>query len=113
VDRTTLGKLPDGEAGKLLRRLSRVLGVRPKQIRAKLLDCGDAGAVAGTCWNGSPYQPVPVAEDVDQAVALRILEQGEDYPAVVAQRRSLRTYPRPYGINAAHLLGYLSPITEE
>ncbi len=113
VARTTLGKLPDGESDKLVRRLSRVVGVKPKRIRAKLLNCGDADAVSGTCWNGSPYQPVPVAEDVDQSVALRILEQGEDYPAVIAQQRSVRAYPSPYGINAAHLLGYLSPITED
>ncbi len=112
VDRTTLGKLPDDEADTLLRRLSRAVEVKPKRIRAMLLDCGRTGSVAGTCWNGSPYQPVPIADDVDQDVALRILEQAEDYPAVVAQQQSLRTYPRPFGVNAAHLLGYLSPITE-
>lgn len=112
VDRTTLGKLPDGDADTLLRRLAKAVGVKAGRIRAMLLDCGQPGSVAETCWNGSPYQPVPVAEDVDQDVALRILEQPEDYPAVVAQQQSLRSYPQPYGINAAHLLGYLSPITE-
>jgi len=69
--------------------------------------------VSGTCWNGSPYQPVPVAEDVPQRIAISILEQSEDYPAVLAESTSVRAYPSPYGINAAHLLGYLSPITEE
>jgi penicillin-binding protein 2 len=67
----------------------------------------------GTCWNGSPYQPVPVAEDVSQQTAVSILEQGEDFPAVLAESQSVRAYPSPFGINAAHLLGYLSPITEE
>ncbi len=112
VDRTTLGKLPEGESDTLLRRLSKAVGVKAKRIRAMLLDCGQSGSVAGTCWNGSPYQPVPIAQDVDQDVALRILEQPEDYPAVIAQQQSLRSYPQPFGINAAHLLGYLSPITE-
>ena len=32
---------------------------------------------------------------------------------MVATKQSVRAYPEPYGINAAHLLGYLSPITED
>ena len=75
------------------------------------MTCGDPGSKRGRCWNGSPYQPVPVATDVRQSVALRILEQPEDYPAVVAQQQSVRSYPRPYGVNLADIVGYLSPIT--
>ena len=30
------------------------------------MTCGDPGSVPGECWNGSPYQPVPVATDVHQ-----------------------------------------------
>ena len=67
----------------------------------------------GDCWNGSPYQPVPIARDVAQDVALRFLEQPEDYPGVLAEQESVRAYPGPFGINLAHVLGYLSPITEE
>ena len=66
-----------------------------------------------TDWNGSPYQPVPIAADVPQRIALRLLEQPEDYPGVVVEQQSVRAYPRPYGINLAHVLGYLSPITED
>src|SRR4029079_5772123 len=51
------------------------------------------------------------APEVRQAVALRILEQPEDYPAVVAQQQSVRAYPRPYGVNLADIVGYLSTIT--
>ena len=32
---------------------------------------------------------------------------------MLAEQQSVRAYPSPYGINAAHLLGYLSPITED
>ena len=84
-----------------------------RTVEARLVNCGDPGSVRGVCWNGSPYQPVPVASDVSKKVALRILEQPEDYPGVVAEQQSVRSYPEPYGINAAHLLGYLSPITED
>ena len=41
-----------------------------------------------------------------------MLEQSEDYPGVLAQQESVRAYPSPYGVNGAHVLGYLSPITE-
>lgn len=112
IDRTTLGKLPQDQRDRLVGRVARATGSTVDDIRARLLNCGDAGSVEGTCWNGSPYQPVPVDSDVEQEVALLIREQGEDYPAVVVQPQSVRAYPRPYGINAAHLLGYLSPITE-
>lgn len=113
VDRTLLGKLGDEEQDRLLQRLARVVGQRVSRIRGSLLNCGAADSVAGTCWNGSPYQPVPVATDVSEDVALRVLEQSEDYPAVIVDKQSTRAYPEPYGVNAAHLLGYLSPITED
>ncbi|TWH00681.1 penicillin-binding protein 2 [Nocardioides sp. J9] len=113
LDRTLIGRMSEEDRAELLSRTARAIGVKVPRIRARLLLCGDEGAVAGTCWNGSPYQPVPVAQDVPETAALRILEQPEDFPGVVVDRQSVREYPSPYGINAAHLLGYLSPITKE
>jgi len=113
VDRTMLRKMDDQQQEALLRRVARTVGSTYEDVRARTLLCGEPGSVEGTCWNGSPYQPVPVAEDVPQQTAVSILEQSEDYPAVLAESVSVRAYPSPYGINAAHLLGYLSPITEE
>ena len=55
---------------------------------------------------------VPVAEDVSQSLAASILEQSEDFPGISAESRKVRAYPSPFGINAAHVLGYNSPITE-
>ncbi len=113
IDRTLLGKLPKRQQRTVLDRVSVTTGVAARKVEARLLTCGDPGSVPGTCWNGSPYQPVPVAEDVERDVALRILEQPEDFPAVLAEAQSLRSYPRPFGINLAHVLGYLSPVTGE
>ena len=113
LDRTMLRKMTDTEQRTLLKRLSKAVRVSVGRIRARTLLCGETGAVAGTCWNGSPYQPVPVAEDVRQQVAVSIMEQGEDFPSVLVEPESVRAYPSPYGINAAHLLGYLSPITSD
>jgi penicillin-binding protein 2 len=113
IDRGTLAKLPDSEQRSLLHRVARVTDVAVPRIHRLLTTCGEDKAVQGDCWNGSPFQPVPVAVDVPQPMALRVLEQPEDFPGVTAEQQSLRAYPAPYGINAAHLLGYLSPITGE
>lgn len=112
IDRTMLGKMTEHQQDVLVGRVAGVVDVSERSIRRSLVTCGDEGSVPGECWNGSPYQPVPVASDVEQAVALRILEQPEDYPGVLAEQQSVRAYPKPYGVNLAHVLGYLSPITE-
>jgi len=111
VDRTLLGRLTSHDRTVVLHRLADAVRTPVRRIHQALLTCGDPGSKRGRCWNGSPYQPVPVATEVHQAVALRIMEQPEDYPAVVAQQQSVRSYPQPYGVNLADIVGYLSPIT--
>lgn len=111
IDRTVLGKMDDDEREVLLRRVAKTVGEPYSRIAARMLLCGTPEAVSKTCWNGSPFQPIPVARDVPQTVAITISEQGEDFPGVLAQAESVRAYPAPYGINAAGVLGYLSPIT--
>jgi len=113
LDRTMLEKLDADVRGRLVARVARAVDDPAAEVEARLLTCGAPDSVAGTCWNGSPFQPVPIASDVEQRVALKILEQPEDFPAVLAAQQSVRAYPRPYGINLAHVLGYLSPITED
>src|SRR4051812_46460255 len=113
VDRGTLAKLPEAEQRSLLHRVARVTDVSVGRIHRLLTTCGEDKSVVGDCWNGSPFQPVPIAVDVPEPMALRVLEQPEDFPGVTAEQQSLRDYPAPYGINAAHLLGYLSPVTGE
>ena len=111
IDRGTLAKMPDDEQAAVLRRVAKVTGLKVSRIQLKLQTCGDEGSKPKVCWNGSPIQPVPVAVDVPQPLALRVLEQPEDFPAVLAAQESVRAYPRPFGVNLAHVLGYLSPIT--
>jgi penicillin-binding protein 2 len=111
IDRGVLAKMSDDEQHQVLRRVAKVTGLKVGGIQRKLVSCGTDGAKKGVCWNGTAIQPVPVAVDVPQPAALRVLEQPEDFPAVIAEQQSLRSYPRPYGINLAHVLGYLSPVT--
>ncbi|WP_148574264.1 penicillin-binding protein 2 [Nocardioides caldifontis] len=113
VDRTLLGRMDDAVQERLLRRIARSVDRPYQAIRESLVLCGAPDAKAGRCWNGSPYQPVPVAKDIEQQTALMIMEQNEDFPAVIVESQSVRSYPTPFGINAAHLLGYLSPVTED
>jgi penicillin-binding protein 2 len=113
IDRSLLDRLSETQQTRLVERLSQTVDRSPRRIRQQLVTCGEEGSVPGVCWNGSPFQPVPIARDVPQRVALRILEQPEDHPSVIAEQQSVRAYPQPFGINLAHVLGYLSPITEE
>jgi penicillin-binding protein 2 len=101
IDKNTLAKLDSADRPILLGRVSKATGVSVKEIQQTLDD-----------WNGSRYEPVTIAKDVPEKVALSILEQPEDYPAVVANQQSVRDYPQPYGVNLAHVLGYLSPVTD-
>ena len=113
IDRTLIGRMEPRVRRALLNRVARVIDMERREIARQLVLCGTEGAKEGVCWNGSPYQPVPVAQNLDDATALRINEQPEDFPGVVVVQQSVRDYPRPFDINAAHLLGYLSPITED
>ena len=63
------------------------------------------------CWNGSPYQPVPVVTDTTPAVVLTIEERQEDYAGVSAESQTLRQYPN--GSLAAHSLGYVGPVNQD
>ena len=113
VDRQELAK-EDDDGAAVIRRLSNILDTPVNKIREQLLSCGTEGAKPPPiCWNGSPYQPVPVASDVDTQTALTIMERRRDFPGISARLEAIREYPTPFNVNAAHILGYLGPVTEE
>ena len=113
VDRAVLGRQPNDGAD-VVARLAKVLQVPATDITDRLKPCGTEGAKPPpVCWNGSTYQPVPVASDVSTDTALGIMEKRTEFPGITAQLQAVRTYPEPFGVNAAHLLGYLGPVTEK
>ena len=74
VDRTALAELSDRRRGDLLHRVADMSHVPYREMRDRLMLCGDPAAPPPPrCWNGSPYQPVPVAEDVPERVAVEVL----------------------------------------
>jgi penicillin-binding protein 2 len=113
VSRTELLNSPD-EGRALIGRLATALRLPFKTVWGRTQLCGTKGAPkAPVCFNGAPYQPVPVAQDVDPRVALQIMERSEDFPGVTAELQAVRTIPEQFGAQAAHLLGYLGPVTDE
>jgi penicillin-binding protein 2 len=113
VDRTEIAKQKDdGKA--VLTRLAKALGTTYTALSYKLELCGPtAHEKPPICWNGSPYQPIPVAKDISQSLALTIMEKRSDYPGVTAGLEAVREFPAPYGVNAAHILGYLGPVSDD
>ncbi len=120
VDRAVLRRAPRAGAD-VLARLAPLVGLTPEQITARTTPCGSrlpGGQVArpaDDCWTGSPYQPVPVAtvDPRDPGAVQRVLaveEHREDFPGVRASYEPVRD--RPEGTLAAHVLGYLGPISQ-
>ncbi|HEX3612090.1 MAG TPA: penicillin-binding protein 2 [Sporichthyaceae bacterium] len=109
IDRSLLLAQPDRGA-KTLDRLAAVLSVPADKLRAQLRLCG--AGVGAPCWSGSPYQPIPVADNVDPSTALAVSERREDFPGVSVDQLAVRDYPAPYGVNAAHILGYVAAADE-
>ncbi|HYT10002.1 MAG TPA: penicillin-binding protein 2 [Mycobacteriales bacterium] len=93
----------------VLARLAKLIKVPAAELARRITPC--APDVPKPCWNGSPYQPVPVLTDTTPDVVLKIAERREDYPGVTAEAQTLRQYP--YGSLAAHSLGYVGPVTQE
>jgi penicillin-binding protein 2 len=98
----------DGKA--VLARLAPLLHMSGTTLADKVRLC--TRGVPQPCWTGSPYQPIPVAENVSDTVALQIMEEPTLYPGVTAQLSPVVDYPMPAGANPSQVLGYLQPITQ-
>jgi penicillin-binding protein 2 len=112
VDRTKIDKQEDkGEA--VLRSLAQLLGLNYADIYQRTRLCGELekGKRAG-CWTGSRFQPIPITKDADPTLALQIVERSDRFPGIDAQPVAIRSYPEIVGANAAHLLGYIGPLTD-
>ncbi|ANW18151.1 penicillin-binding protein 2 [Streptomyces clavuligerus] len=110
ASRTELLKAPDrGRA--VLTRLAGVLGLPARELMDKVRLCDSK--TPRPCWNGSPYQPIPLTDEATARQALQIRERSEQFPGITAEPTAVRRYPGPGGANTAQVLGYLSPVTDE
>ncbi|MDH6701071.1 penicillin-binding protein 2 [Streptomyces sp. MAA16] len=110
ASRTDLLKMKDdGKA--VLTKLAGVLGMKPEDVILKVRLC-DA-KTPKPCWNGSPYQPIPITDEATAKQALQIRERAEDFPGITAEPEAVRRYAAPGNANTAQVLGYLSPVTDQ
>ncbi|MEU9787389.1 penicillin-binding protein 2 [Streptomyces phaeochromogenes] len=110
ASRTDLLKMKDdGDA--VLTKLARVLGLKAKDVLDKVRLCDSK--TPQPCWNGSPYQPIPITDEATAKQALQIRERAEDFPGITAEPMAVRRYAAPGEANTAQVLGYLSPVTDE
>ncbi|MFA7266158.1 MAG: penicillin-binding protein 2 [Candidatus Nanopelagicales bacterium] len=113
VDRAELARQGDGGKA-VLTELANKLGTTHAALVDRMKPCGTPGAPKQPlCWNGPRERPVIVAEDVPQEVGLQLMEAEGAFRAVRTELTPTRSYPKPYGINFAHLAGYLGPMTGE
>jgi penicillin-binding protein 2 len=110
VDMMNLSQQPGG-AAPVLHRLAPLLGMSYTLLQQKTRLC--TKGVPQPCWAGSPYQPIPVAQNVSPRIALQVMEQQRKFPGITAQVQPVIQYPQPNGANPAQVLGYLQPITPE
>lgn len=113
ISRTALLHQHDGGRA-LVAKVAKVIHQPFQDVWDKTRLCGSTGAPPSPrCFNGSPYQPIPVTDEADTQMALQIMERREDFPGVTAELTPVREYPMPLGANAAHELGYLGPVTDQ
>ncbi len=110
VNMAEVSRQQDGGTAEL-HKLAGLLGIRASVLAKKVRLC--TVGVSQPCWQGSPYQPIPVAEHVPDQVAVQVLESQREFPGVTAQVQPVVNYPQPSGTDTAQVLGYLQPITSQ
>ena len=113
IDRIEIDKQPDKGVA-VMQRLAKLLKLNYMDVYTNTRLCGElpVGERAG-CWTGSRYQPIPITKEADPDIALQIVERPDQFPGVDAQPISIRSYPGLVNVNAAHVLGYVGPLTED
>ena len=99
IDRTQM----EGREEEVLLRLSSLLGIPVSDFVERL-----------NSVKYLPYQPVPVAEDVDKETIFYLEEHQSEFPGVSYRVDAVREYPvRTYAGKtlAAHLLGYVGEVS--
>jgi penicillin-binding protein 2 len=110
VNMSVVSQEPNGGTAELAR-LARLLGISDTAMQQSVRLC--TVGVHQPCWPGSPYQPIPVAQNVSQQLALEVLENSASYPGVTASIQPTIEYDQPIATATAQVLGYLQPITAQ
>ena len=113
LDRTRVLAQPDDGVA-VLTKLSKIIGITVSELQQRMTLCGTEGAArAPICWNGSPFQPIPVKREVPMEMALQVMERRSELAGVNAELVNERQFPGAFGVNLAHVLGYLGPVSDD
>jgi penicillin-binding protein 2 len=110
VNMSVLGQEKDGGVAEL-HRLASLLGMKYQMLADEVRPC--TATVRQPCWQGSPYQPIPVAQNVGDQAALQVLESQNAFPGITAQVQPVINYVQPVATDASQVVGYLQPITTQ
>lgn len=112
ADRSVLDKQKDKGVA-VLAKTAKLLGLKYADVYLHTRLCGELPkTVQAGCWTGTRYQPIPITKDADPSKALQIVERADLYPGIDSMPVAVRNYPGLDGVNAAHILGYVGPLTE-
>ncbi len=113
IDRSKLDKLPD-KGSSVLAKTAALFNLEYADIYQRTRLCGELPKDnrAG-CWNGTRYQPIPLVGNASQDLALKVMENSDQFPGVDVQSVPIRSYPSLEGENTAHVLGYVGSVTDE
>lgn len=94
----TLDRLAAQQEPWIVPKVAKLIGRTPAQVKAALNNN-----------QYSPYAPVPLAVGVPLATVIRLRENQSSYPGVGVELETFRYYPQ--GATAAHIAGYVGPIS--
>ena len=113
IDRSTLDKQSD-KGATVLSRTAALFSLEYADIYQRTRLCGElpVNNRAG-CWNGTRYQPIPLVGGASQDLALKIMENSDQFAGVNVASIPIRSYPSLEGENVSHVLGYVGSVTDE
>ncbi|MEZ5243932.1 MAG: penicillin-binding protein 2 [Acidimicrobiales bacterium] len=103
IDKAALEELGEDEQQAMFHRLAVAIS------RSGRLTKVDSIANEVNSGQYGPFDVVPVAVDVDPGLLVYLGERPDEFPGVDVVSRTVRSYP--FGSLAAHLLGYVGPVT--
>ena len=113
IERNTLDKQSD-KGVTVLKRTAALFNLEYADIYQRTRLCGElpVNNRAG-CWNGTRYQPIPLVGGASQDLALKIMENSDQFTGVNVASIPIRSYPSLEGENVSHVLGYVGSVTDE
>ena len=103
LDRKVLETLDEEETFDVLKSLAVAISRSGRPTKVSSIETEVADPSYG------PFDRIPIAVDVNSKLMVYLGERPDQFPGVRVEQRTIRSYP--YGSLAAHLLGYVGPVT--